>query len=184
MTVVLVSFLILWLNTWPPLTKKTLGEKGFILIHKSRLECISVMKSQWQELKQQVTSHPKSKAERNECMHGHWLVLSSVSSFTQFRTLCIVNGATHSRLGLSRSVNLRQHPKGMPRDQPRGNPSPLCFSHSLTPPTPPLPTSSLMTLGCVKLTIKTNHHYCFFTKSRPESMKDCVLFLFCLDFKF
>lgn len=60
----------------------------------------------------------QSDAERTECTRAHLLKLGLVSLLILFRTLCLENGATRSRLDLSMSINLRQSAIDMPRAQP------------------------------------------------------------------
>lgn len=73
------------------LTKRNFGEKGFILDHK-KLQSITTEKSS-RSLEQLVTSHLKSRAERNEC------ILASAQLAFSSLAPSLGNGATHFCIG-------------------------------------------------------------------------------------
>lgn len=75
----------------------------------------SIEKSLWQEL---GIVYILSRAERNAHVHAHSLAPSSVCPLIQFRTTCLRNGATHSEMELSTSINTQASPTDRPTGQP------------------------------------------------------------------
>lgn len=86
-----------------------MGRKKIISSYNFRLQFMAVAKS-----KQKVASSPKLAAEGNENMHTFLLICVQLEFFIPipFKVLCLGNGAVHSGLCLSISINLRQSTTG------------------------------------------------------------------------
>lgn len=73
------------------------------------------------------------------------VMVVTTTAYLRVRMPCLGSGPTKGSLCLSAAFNLRQLPKDMPPGQ---------FSAD----TPLLETPLQVVLGCVKLTVKANHH--------------------------
>ena len=77
----------------------SLGERGFLLAHSSRLQSILVRKAQQHEPETAVDSTAIVKQRAQKCVCK--LALGSLTPLTQVRTACPCNGVTHSGWDLS-----------------------------------------------------------------------------------
>lgn len=91
-----------------------LGEKEFILVKCSHSQSLILGKSR-QNLKQLVSSHSQSRAQRKECMHGHSLCFaSSLASYTAQGAPKLGIASPTCSLGLPTSVKTKPSPRDVP----------------------------------------------------------------------